>query len=231
MDQMELEAIVSQVTQQVLAALQKDISAGATQEEGLRKVLVIGGEVTQVPQELGQDAVLYDLEDYRTNQNILRYDQILIAKLNITQLSDIAHGRIGDEVSCAILHGLLNGVETVMLEDALSFRKFAGKGSTALYHLLESFAQTLQVFGVKPVGRKRLGGAELPPAKPPKYKAPAIVVPKGSAKPNVGHLITEAEAMAVVKSGESIQLPAGTIITPAAKDVFAQAGISWAAQP
>ena len=74
MDQMELEAIVSQVTQHVLAALQKDISAGATQEEGLRKVLVIGGEVTQVPQELGQDAVLYDLEDYRTNQNILRYD-------------------------------------------------------------------------------------------------------------------------------------------------------------
>ena len=231
MDQMDLEAIVSQVTQQVLAALQKDISAGSPQEEGLRKVLVIGGEVTQVPQELGQDAVLYDLEDYRTNQNILRYDQILIAKLNITQLSDIAHGRIGDEVSCAILHGLLNGVETVMLEDALSFRKFAGKGSTALYHLLESFAQTLQVFGVKPVGRKRLGGTEPPPAKPPKYKAPAIVVPKGSAKPNVGHLVTEAEAMALVKSGESIQLPAGTIITPAAKDVFAQAGISWAAQP
>lgn len=228
---MELEAIVSQVTQQVLAALHQNVPAGAPGEEGLRKVLVVGGETAQVPQELRQDAVLYDLEDYRTNQNILRYDQIVIAKLNITQLSDIAHGRIGDEVSCAVLHGLLNGVETVMLEDALSFRKFAGKGSTALYHLLESFAQTLQVFGVKPVGRKRLAGVEPPPAKPPKYKAPTLTVPKGSAQPNVGRLITEAEAMALVEAGESVQLPAGTIVTPAAKDVFAQAGISWATQP
>ena len=228
---MELEAIVSQVTQQVLAALHQNVPAGAPGEEGLRKVLVVGGETAQVPQELRQDAVLYDLEDYRANQNILRYDQIILAKLNITQLSDIAHGRIGDEVSCAVLHGLLNGVETVMLEDALSFRKFAGKGSTALYHLLESFAQTLQVFGVKPVGRKRLAGVEPPPAKPPKYKAPTLTVPKGSAQPNIGRLITEAEAMALVKAGESVQLPAGTIVTPAAKDVFAQAGISWATQP
>lgn len=231
MDQMELETIVSQVTQQVLAALQQTAPATAPGQEGLRKVLVVGGKPDQIPRELGQDAVLYDLEDYRTHQNILRYDQIILAKLNITQLSDIAHGRIGDEVSCAVLHGLLNGVETVMLEDALSFRKFAGKGSTALYHLLESFAQTLQVFGVKPVGRKRLGGPEPSPAKPPKYKAPALTVPKGSAQPNAGRLITEAEAMALVKSGQSVQLPAGTIVTPAAKDVFAQAGISWAAQP
>lgn len=231
MDQMQLDAIVSQVTQQVLAALQQQVCAGAPREEGLRKALVVGGTSDQIPQELAQDTVFYDLEDYRTNQNILRYDQIILVKLNITQLSDIAHGRIGDEVSCAVLHGLLNGVETVMLEDALSFRKFAGKGSTALYHLLESFAQTLQVFGVKPVGRKRLAGVEPPPAKPPKYKAPTLVAPKGSAQPNAGRLVTEAEAMAMVKSGQSVQLPAGTIVTPAAKDVFAQAGISWAAQP
>lgn len=231
MNEMELETIVSQVTQQVLAALQQDTPAGASGAEGLRKVLLIGGKAAQLPQEQGRDAVFYDLEDYRTHQNILRYDRILIAKLNITQLSDVANGRIGDEVSCAIVHGLLSGVETVMLEDALSFRRFAGKGSTALYHLLESFAQTLQVFGVKPAACKPLGGTDLPPAKPPKYKASPLVAPKGSARPNIGCLVTEAEAAALVKSGENIQFPAGTIVTPAAKDIFAQAGISWMARP
>ena len=153
MEKREMEQIVEQVTRQVLSALGQGKSPDA-QTEGLPKVLVVGGAGQDVPECYRRDVVLLDIEDYRTNRNILRYDRVLIAHLNITQLADIAQGRIGDEVSCAVVHALLNGIETLLLEDALAFRKFSGKGSTALYQLLEGYAQTLQVFGVKPAARK-----------------------------------------------------------------------------
>lgn len=226
MRQSDLEQIVNEVTRQVLAVLKQELEPNNPCAEGMRKVLVIGGNESRLPQNFCQDAVFYGIDDYQAYKNVRRYDQIVIVSLNMTQLSDIAHGRIGDEVSCAVLHGLLNGTETWMLDDALTFRTYAGKGSTALYHLLEQYAQTLQVFGIKPIRRERIGDKELPPPRPPKFQAPVSPVPQGSAKPNINRLITEAEALALVKDGGNITLPAGTIVTPAAMDVFAQAGVS-----
>ena len=120
MEKREMEQIVEQVTRQVLSALGQGKSPDA-QTEGLPKVLVVGGAGQDVPECYRRDVVLLDIEDYRTNRNILRYDRVLIAHLNITQLADIAQGRIGDEVSCAVVHALLNGIETLLLEDALAF--------------------------------------------------------------------------------------------------------------
>lgn len=222
MERQEMEQIVEQVTRQVLATLGQSRDRDA-HTEGLPKVLVVGGTCREVPGEYRQNAAVLDVEDYRTNRNILRYDRVLIARLTITQLADIAQGRIGDEVSCAVVHALLNGVETLLLEDALPFRKFSGKGSTALYQLLESYVQTLQVFGVKPAARK--APPPEPEARPPKYAAPPVQVPRGSAVPNAALLITEAEALVLVKQGKTVSVPAGAIITPAAKDVFAQARV------
>ena len=225
MNQSQLEQIVALVTQEVMAAMGGQRACGQSPEtEGYAKMLVIGEAKEILPQELCQDYVLFDMSDYEAHKNILRYDRILIASLNMAQLADIALGRAAcDEATCAVLNGLLNGIEIYMLESALPHRKFAGKGSTALYNLLESYARTLQVFGVKPI-RKQVK-VELPEAKPPKYQAPAVVVPKGSGKPNPNQLITEAEALQLVKEGGPVRLPAGAIITPSARDVFAKAGV------
>jgi len=223
MKQSDLEYIVDLVTQHVLAAVGQKETAEFPQTEGFKKILVIGNTPRELPEDLSENAVVYGLEDYKNNQNILRYDQVVIADLTITQLADIAQGRIGDEVSCAVIHALLYGIDTLMLENALAFRKFAGKGSTALYHLLESYAQILQVFGVKTTGQKPR--QVLPAAKPPKYRAPPVAVPKGSAAPNVNRLVTEAEALLLVQQGGEVQLPENAIITPSARDVFAQANV------
>lgn len=225
MNQSQLEQIVALVTQEVMAAMGGQRTCGQSPEtEGYSKMLVIGEAKEVFPQELCQDYVLYDMNDYLAHKNILRYDRILIASLTMAQLADIALGRAAcDDATCAVLSGLLNGVEVYMVESALPHRKYAGKGSTALYNLLESYARTLQVFGVKPV-RKQVK-KELPEAKPPKYQAPAVVVPKGTGKPNPSQLVTEAEALELVKAGGTVQLPAGAIITPSARDVFAKAGV------
>ena len=224
MNQSQLEQIVALVTQEVMAAMGGQRPCGQSPEtEGYSKMLVIGEAKEILPEELCRDTVLFDLKDYEAHKNILRYDRVLIASLTMAQMADIALGRAAcDEATCAVLNALLNGVEVYMMESALPHRKFAGKGSTALYNLLESYARTLQVFGVKNI-RKQIK-QELPEAKPPKFQAPAIVVPKGSGKPNPNQLITEAEALQLVKEGV-VELPAGAIITPSARDVFAKAGV------
>lgn len=224
MERSDLEYIVDLVTRQVLSAVNGQESDCAPQTEGFPKVLVVGEPKAELPEELVRNAVLYDLEDYKNCKNILRYDRVIVARLTMLQLADIAQGRPGDEAACAVLYALLSGVDVFLMEDALTFRRFAGKGSTALYRLLEGYAQTLQVFGVKQVSRSRR--PEPPAAKPPKFSAPPVEVPAGSASPNADRLITEARALELVRQGGDVCLPAGAIVTPAARDVFAQAGVT-----
>ena len=221
MSQPNMEQLITLITQQVVQALaRQEAPCSCAQTEGHNKLLVLGDCSVQLPDALCRNAVLYDAEDYKTNQNILRYQKVVITRLTITQMTDIALGRMGDEVSGAVLQALLNGVDVTMLENAPEFRQYSGKGSTALYHLLESYAQTLQVFGVKTF--KPTPISQPVPAKPAKFAPAPVSVPKGSAIPNIGRLITEADALALVKCGSTVHIPAGSILTPSARDVFAQ---------
>ena len=222
MNQAELEQIIKMVTQQVMAAMDGTSTAAST--DGLAKVLSVGKANAPIPQELTDDSVVLELEDYKLHQNILRYDRVVITHLTITQLADIALGRIGDETSCAVIHALLNGIDVYLLSDALAFRKFAGKGSNALYNLLEQYAQTLQVFGVK--AYKPKPRQILPEAKPAKFAPAPVAVPKGSGVPNSHRLITETEALALVSAGTPVQVPADAILTPLARDILAKAGVT-----
>lgn len=222
MNPSELEAIVSLVTRQVLAALGPDAAAPAEGTEGRDRVLVLGDPNVPLPEDLGRNAVLYYEEDYARNRNILRYDRVILTALTVTQLADLALVRVSDDLTCAVTQALLNGIEVYLLEGALTFRQYAGKGSTALYRTLENYARTLQVYGVKSVGRQapRLPGE----VRPPKYKAPPIQVPAGTGTPNIGRLITEGEARELLKQGSPVHLPAGAIVTPLARDLFSHAG-------
>lgn len=222
MNPSELEHIVNLVTQQVLAAMGQTGDRPCPQLDGLSRLLVVGSSNAPLPEELCRDAVVLDLEDYRQHQNILRYDRVIITALDTTQLADIALGRAADEVTCAVLQALLSGIDTYMLESALSFRRYAGRGSTALYRLLENYARTLEVFGVKMAGQTPKQVLAEP--KPPKFKAPAVVAPKGSGMPNASRLITEAEAGELLKQGTPVSIPAGAIVTPLARDLFARSG-------
>jgi ethanolamine utilization protein len=186
-------------------------------------VLVVG-DADKVPKDLSRDKVLMDLEDYRTHKDIERYKRVVVTKLGITQLTDIALGRPADEVSCAVVYALLSGVEVIMLEDALSFRRFKDKGSNALYNTLEKYAKTLSVYGVKTYRPK--SNIVVPGAQLAKFAQQNVAVPRGSAMPNVGKLVTETDAkLLIMAQGNPVRIPVGAIITPLARDVFAHAGI------
>ena len=224
MDELNVQQLVEAVTKQVLAAIEAGGQAAAAQE-GKEKILVIG-DPSHVPEVLIRNAAVYPLEDYKTARNILRYQKVILGELTLAQLADIALGRDGDAVSCAAVQALLNGVEVWMLEEALPHRKCAGKGNSSLYQMLEGYVRTLQVFGVKLADRDKLCRPAEKPAAPPKFQAPAPAVPKGTACPNSGRLITETMALEMLEqAGETVRLARGTILTPSARDVFTRARV------
>ena len=209
-----MDELVRLVTQRVISALGEVNPTVDPKNEGKKKCLVLGGQ--EVPEAYTQNMVLLDEQDYETVQNILRYDRVIITKLTLRQLADIAAGRPGDSLCCAVCQALLQGVDVLMLETAAPHRQHAGKGSTAFYRMLEGYMNTLQVFGIKLVGKE--SALNFTPEK--KQGEPARCEVTGV------KLITEETALRLSKKAQEVVVPAGVIITPAAADVFKEAHIS-----
>lgn len=210
MDQ-SMEAIIQAVTTQVLAALDQENKLPGRRSEEKNRCLVLG-DSDHIPQALRRDAVLLGLEDYQTHQTITNYARVLITQLDFADLADIALGRGGTPAARAVCCALLQGTEVLLLECALPHRAFAGRGSPALYQLLERYVNTLQAFGVK-----LLGGGDATPA-----LRGGVPEPKVPVRREVRDvcLITEALAQALAKDAQELDIPAGTLITPAAMDIF-----------
>ena len=112
-------------------------------------MLFRSGPKDPLPEGILTGAAIYDIEDFKAERNVLKYDQVIITKLSLAQLSDAANGKTGDPVANAIIYALLEGVDVLMTGCALCYRKFAGKGSSAFYNMYEQFAKKLQIYGVK----------------------------------------------------------------------------------
>lgn len=220
MDQKQYEELVRLVTDQVVRVLSQ--GDGCPAEEGREKVLA-AGDPALVPPELAEGRVVCPLEDYKAHRNILRYSRVVITDLTLTELSDIALGRDAGVKQCAVLQALLQGVDVFLWEEGLPFKTWSGRGSKVLHSLLSGYVQTLRTFGVKPA--KQWKPEPVPEARPPKFQAPAVEVPAGTARPNAQRLVTEDGARALVKSGGPVALARDAIVTPAAWDVLRAAGV------
>lgn len=219
------EVLMKQVVEAVLRELQAGKDNASVYTEGMDKVLVIG-DMDTVPQDMTSEYELLPVEDYVRYGNIRRYRKILITRLSLTQLSDIAQGRDGSPEACAVITGLLNGLEVCMTEDAFPHRKYAGKSSSRLYEVIENNARMLQSFGVKLLKQGR-PVADPVPAKPPKYQAPRVEVPTGTACINGDRLITESVARSLTADGTgTVCLAKDAIVTPSAWDIFRQKGVT-----
>lgn len=210
-----MDELVRLVTERVMAALNTENKLAEAQNEGKKKCLVLGG-MEDIPETLKQDMILFDVTDYETVQNILRYSRVIITKLTLRQLADIAAGRPGDSFCCAVCQALLQGVDVVMLETAAPHRAHAGKGSTAFYRMLEGYMNSLQVFGIKLIGKE--SALNYTPEK--KQGEPVRCEVNGT------KLITEEMAERLAKKAQEIVVPVSTIITPAAADVLKEARIT-----
>lgn len=210
-----MDELVRLVTERVMAALNNENKLADAQNEGKKKCLVLGG-MEDIPETLKRDMILFDVKDYETIQNILRYSRVVITKLTLRQLADIAAGRPGDSLCCAVCQALLQGVDVVMLETAAPHRAHAGKGSTAFYRMLEGYMNSLQVFGIKLISKE----SPLNYAPEKKQSEPVRCEVSGT------KLITEEIAERLARKAQEIVVPVSTIITPAAMDVLKEARIT-----
>lgn len=223
MNEQQLKAIIEETVRAVLASKAAETCA----DDGKARALVIG-DVSKVPETLKSEGyVLCPQSEYESSGNILRYQRVVITELSLLQLSDISLGRPGDVASCAVIQALLNGIETLLIEDGLAFRKYSGRCSTRLYAVLENNVKTLESFGVKVYTPERLKKREgMPLGKPAKYSVPAQPAPRGSAVPNPERLITEVGAKAMLADcGKEVHIPANSILTPSALDIFKRARV------
>jgi len=223
MTDQELRQIIEQVTSQVLSSMPK---AAPCTQSGAEKVLVVG-DVAKVPQEICSQALLSGLDAYECDRCIAPYSKVIISELTLVQLCDIAQGRPSDAACCAVIQALLSGKSVLLLESGLPHRAFDGKGSTALYAMLEGYVRTILSFGVKLMTKARMYRPEEVPIKPAKYQRPAVPTPQGNGVPNFGSVITEEIALGLVKGGcDTVHLPHGAILTPSARDVFTRLHIT-----
>ena len=210
-----IEELVRLVTERVVAALNNENKLSDARNEGKKKCLVLGG-MDNIPETLTQDMILLDVKDYEEVQNILRYDRVIIAKLTLRQLADIAAGRPGDSLCCAVCQALLQGVDVLMLETAAPHRAHAGKGSTAFYRMLEGYMNSLQVFGIKLIAKESALNYA-----PEKKQGDPVRCEVNNTK-----LITEEMALRLAQKAQEIVVPVSTIITPAAMDVLKESRIT-----
>ena len=179
MSEMSIDDIVTLITKQVMdtIAQKKQASCPADcQVESVRKKVLLVGPKDPLPEGILTGAAIYDIEDFKAERNVLKYDQVIITKLSLAQLSDAANGKTGDPVANAIIYALLEGVDVLMTGCALCYRKFAGKGSSAFYNMYEQFAKKLQIFGVKLLDNNL------------QLKVQEAVPPKYPSKPAAAHL-------------------------------------------
>ena len=209
------EKLMKQIVEAVMQELMAQRSNASACTEGLDKLLVIG-DLQAVPADMAEKYQIFLIDDYIQNKNIHRYQKILITSLTLVQMSDIAQGRDGSPEACAVIRGLLNGLDVCMAEAAFPHRKYA---------VIENNARMLQSFGIKLLKECKVGAPPIP-AKPPKYQAPPIEVPKGTGHTTTDRLITEDVARSLIDGGNTaICLAANAIVTPSAWDLFKQKGI------
>ena len=222
----DMTRLVSAVTEQVLRALSQGGAAPAA-DDGLPCVLALG-DAARLPGALTDRSRVLTIEDYCRCGNIKKYKSVLIGSMTTLQLSSLALGLPADDFCRAVMEALLNGVEVCMLQDAPEHRACAGRGSAALVALLEDYVRKLMVFGVRLVDAAacRPREAAISPPVPPAQRPP-MERPECHARPNGDRLVTEADALRLCASAQGpLRLSRGTLITPAARDAFAAAGIT-----
>ena len=219
MDQKQYEELVRLVTDQVVRVLSQ--GDGCPAEEGREKVLA-AGDPALVPRSWRRAGGL-PLEDYKAHRNILRYSRVVITDLTLTELSDIALGRDAGGKAVRRAPGPAPGGGRV-----------PPGGGPALQDLVRPGQQGAPQSALRlcpdPADLRREAAKQwkpepVPEARPPKFQAPAVEVPAGTARPNAQRLVTEDGARALVKSGGPVALARDAIVTPAAWDVLRAAGV------
>lgn len=120
-----------------------------TTEHSFKTMVFMSGEWSKQYEPLKDHYNLVLFDHDITDYDRMAYDTILIPKLNLQQLANLALGTYVSNHESFILHALLNQKEVYLLEKGMAFKKFKETAPKNLYNQYLNYEETLRNYGVK----------------------------------------------------------------------------------
>ncbi len=162
--------------------------------------------------------VPYDTIETSKNTCFCNYSKLVITNIDVSELHSISIGVPKGETSKLVLDFLLNGKEVILIDTALTFRRYQYTANNNLYSLYENYLETVKSFSVKVISESEfyynIQGEKAPVVKEEQYKFS-------------GNLLTEKEVQeAFNKKFDTIVVNKKCLVTSLAKDIAREYNIS-----
>ncbi len=211
---MELTAeLIECITRQVVAALgrQEEVASGP------RALLVGNGDWDALRSSYGLEGV----EAYETSGSLDAYDFVLLDDVAPALLADLALGRGSCPGARAVSEALLSGKGVYLAAEGLAHRRYQHQANPRYYAMLEEYTAQLGRFGVCVAPKGELVRKLT--------HVPSHAATEKENRVEAPGLLTAEEARKLCRScgsGGVLQVAAGTVITPLARDVLREKNVS-----
>ncbi|WP_199925004.1 TIGR02536 family ethanolamine utilization protein [Paenibacillus sp. IHBB 10380] len=210
---LDREALIQTVTEEVYKRVQQRQAAQTMPTVKQKAVLLSAEPASELENMLNEH---YDVQYY--DESIRDCELVIIPKICIQLLSNLANGISAGNRERFLLTMLLKGKKVVALEEGLAYRKYKPTAPVLLYKLYEGQADKLCSFGIRFVPTMELLSACLENAEVADVHTELEATPSGlevlSRK-----VITEAELKKYhLRNIREIVVDRNSIITPLAQD-------------
>ncbi|NMM63796.1 hypothetical protein HBE96_14155 [Clostridium sp. P21] len=142
---MDMENLVDMITKEVMRRIQK---LSYDENRYIKdKVLLLEDcfENSNIKEALEEK---YIVDSYSSDINVDCYKAIVLSKLNLKVLSNLALGLCNGEYEHIIINALFKGKRVYVLEDGIEYRKYMSGANKNLYKLYTEYEQKLIYNGV-----------------------------------------------------------------------------------
>ncbi|AKA68740.1 hypothetical protein [Clostridium scatologenes] len=142
---MEMEKLVEMITKEVMKRIKK---LSYDENRYVKdKILLLGDcfESSNIKEAL-EEKYIVDL--YNSDVNVDCYKAVVLSKLNLKVLSNLALGLCNGQYEEIIINALFKGKRVYVLEDGMEYRKYMSSANKNLYKLYTEYEQKLMYNGV-----------------------------------------------------------------------------------
>jgi ethanolamine utilization protein len=210
---LDREALIQTVTEEVYKRLLQRQAAQTMPAVKQQVVLLSAEPASELENILNEH---YDVKYY--DESIRDCELVVIPKICIQLLSNLANGISAGNRERFLLTMLLKGKKVVVLEEGLAYRKYKSTAPVLLYKLYEGYADKICSFGIRFVPTVELLPACLENAEAADVHAELEAAPSGMEVLS-RKVITEAELKRYyLRNIREIVVDQNSIITPLAQD-------------
>lgn len=230
---MDINSIVDAVTQEVMKRLNCEENSCINSTP---KVLILEKQNNACFKTIEEklNFIGYEVDSIESKSDISKYDKIIITSLNNRELANIALGVECGKKEQIVLEALLHGKKVFLIEEGISYRKYAGISNKILFKLYEDYEKKLLEYGIFILNKRNFiegfnkGKGNVEQKNNISEAEQKDVIPKNKNILELGNkkLLTEADIKKACEDGyNEINISKKTIITSLAVDCIRINGV------